>query len=46
MKVNFKELEKTLLTGHYCEVRGPKPSSYEFKQAKNGLNDKKLWDIV
>ena len=44
--VNYKELEKILLTGCYTEVRGPKPNSYEFKQAKNGLNDKKLWHVI
>lgn len=45
-KVNFVELEEILLSGKYCEVRGPKPNSYEYKQAKNGLNDKKLWLVI
>ena len=45
-KVDYKELCEVIQTGCFTEVRGPKPSSYEFQQAKNGLNDKKLWTII
>ena len=44
--VNFTDLNIILLTGNYTEVRGPKPDSYEYKQAENGLNDKKLWWVI
>jgi hypothetical protein len=45
-KVNLKELDKILNKGDFIEVRGPKPNSYEYKQARNGLNDKKLWQVI
>ena len=44
--VNYKELQEILDTGNYCDVRGPKPNSYEYKQAENGLNEKKLWWVL
>jgi len=45
-KVNLKELDKILKKGSFTEVRGPKPNSYEYKQARNGLNNKKLWQVI
>jgi hypothetical protein len=45
-KVNLKELDKILKKGNFIEVRGPKPNSYEYKQARNGLNNKKLWQVI
>jgi len=44
--VNYNELVKILKSGAYNNVYGPKPSSYEFNQAKQGLNNKKLWKVV
>lgn len=44
--VNYDELVKILKSGKFLNVYGPKPNSYEFKQAKQGLNKKKLWKVI
>jgi hypothetical protein len=46
MNVNYTELEEKMATGCYMEVRGPKPDSYEYRQAAQGLNNKRLWYII
>jgi len=46
MKLNYKDLQLKLATGHYTEVRGPKPSSPEYKKAAQGLDDRKMWSVI
>lgn len=45
-RVNYNTLKQIISTGNFFEVYGPKPKSYEFRQAVAGLNNKKLWTII
>lgn len=45
-KVNYTELQKIIKSRRFVNVYGPKPNSYEYNQARQGLNDKKLWQVI
>tara|TARA_R100001460_G_scaffold31516_5_gene62080 strand:- start:17 stop:175 length:159 start_codon:yes stop_codon:yes gene_type:complete len=44
--VNYETLQKLFESGKVHDVRGPKPGSYEYCQAAQGLNNKALWQVI